>query len=55
MDFNKMNFLFRRKMGFLKPQIEKYDFKEVQPSVYDLRDWDEIRNWAGELAKIATA
>jgi menaquinone-dependent protoporphyrinogen oxidase len=49
-DFNKMNFLFRRTMGFLKPQLEKDGFKEEPPGVYDLRDWDEIRSWARELA-----
>jgi menaquinone-dependent protoporphyrinogen oxidase len=49
-DYNKMNFLFRRTMGFLKPQLEKDDFKELRPGVYDLRNWDEIRSWARELA-----
>ncbi|MEM0095865.1 MAG: hypothetical protein QW660_04440 [Candidatus Bathyarchaeia archaeon] len=33
-----------------KPQLEKHGFK-VAPDVYDLRNWDEIRNWAKELAK----
>src|SRR4030067_2475150 len=50
-DYNKMNFLMRRTMGFLKPQLEKDGFKEVQLGVYDLRDWDEIRNWVMELAE----
>ena len=49
-DFNKMNFLFRKTMGFLKPQLEKDGFKEEPPGVYDLRDWDEIRSWAKDLA-----
>ena len=50
LDFNKMNFLMRRTMGFLKPQLEKDGFQEVQPGLYELRDWDEIRKWARELA-----
>ncbi len=50
LDYNKMNFLFKRTMGFLKLQLEKDGFKEAQPGVYDLRNWDEIRSWARELA-----
>jgi menaquinone-dependent protoporphyrinogen oxidase len=49
-DFNNMNFLFRKTMGFLKPQLEKDGFKEEPPGVYDLRDWNEIRSWAKDLA-----
>jgi len=49
-DFNKMNFLFKKTMGFLKPQLEKDGFKEEPPGVYDLRDWNEIRSWAKDLA-----
>jgi len=49
-DYNKMNFLFRRTMGFLKPQLEKDGFKEERPGVYELRNWDEIRSWAMDLA-----
>jgi len=51
LDFNKMGFLFKRTMGFLKPQLEKDGFKETRPDLYDLRDWDEIRNWTKELAR----
>ena len=50
LDFNKMNFIFRRTLGFIRPQLEKDGFKETQPGVYELRDWDEIRGWAKELA-----
>jgi menaquinone-dependent protoporphyrinogen oxidase len=53
MDFNRMGFLFRRTMGFLKPQLEKDGFEEAPPGVYDLRDWDEIRGWAKNLAEKA--
>jgi menaquinone-dependent protoporphyrinogen oxidase len=55
MDYNKMNFLFRRTMGFLKPQLEKDGFKESRPGFYDLRNWDEIRGWGRELAEKAQA
>jgi menaquinone-dependent protoporphyrinogen oxidase len=53
LDFNKMGFFFRRTMGFLKPQLQKDGFKETQPDLYDLRDWDEIRSWVAELAEKA--
>lgn len=53
LDYNKMGFLFKRTMGFLKPQLEKDGFKETEPDLYDLRDWDEIRSWAKELARKA--
>jgi menaquinone-dependent protoporphyrinogen oxidase len=53
LDYNKMGFFFKRTMGFLKPQLEKDGFKETQPDLYDLRDWDEIRNWTKELANKA--
>ena len=53
LDYNKMGFLFKRTMGFLKPQLEKDGFKETEPDLYDLRDWDEIRDWAKELARKA--
>lgn len=48
-DYNKMGFIARKGMEFFKPQLEKHGFK-VAPGVYDLRDWDEIRSWAKELA-----
>jgi menaquinone-dependent protoporphyrinogen oxidase len=53
MDYSKMGFIFKRTMSFLKPQLEKDGFKETQRGLYDLRDWDEIRSWAKELAKKA--
>jgi menaquinone-dependent protoporphyrinogen oxidase len=53
LDYNKMGFLFKRTMGFLKPQLEKDGFQETEPGVYDLRDWDEIRTWVKELAEKA--
>ena len=49
-DFNKMNFLFRKTLGSLKPQLEKDGFKEMPQGVYDLRNIEEIHGWAKELA-----
>jgi hypothetical protein len=40
-------------MVFLKPQLEKDGFRETEPDLYDLRDWEKIRSWAKELAKKA--
>ncbi len=54
LNFNKMGFLTRRAMEVaFKSQLQKHGFKEVEPGVYDLRDWDEIRSWTRELAKKA--
>ncbi len=53
LDFNKMNFIVRKTFGSIRPQLEKDGFKESPSGVYDLRDWEEIRNWAKELAKKA--
>ncbi len=51
-DYNKMGFISRKGMEFFKPQLEKHGFK-VALGIYDLRNWDEIRNWAKELSKKA--
>ncbi len=50
LDFNKMNMLLRRTFGMIRPQLENDGFKETSPGVYELRDWEEIRGWAKELA-----
>ena len=55
MDYNKMGFFFRKTLGTIKSQLEKDGFKETSPGVYELRDWDEIRGWAKELAAKARA
>ena len=52
-DYNKMGFIARKGMEFFKPQLEKGGFKKVAQDVYDLRDWDDIRNWAKELSRKA--
>ena len=50
LDFNKMNIITRRTLGSLKPKLEKDGFKESPSGLYELRDWEEIRGWAKELA-----
>lgn len=50
LDFNKMNFIIRRTFGFIRSQLEKDGFEQTEPGVYELRDWEEIRGWAKELA-----
>jgi menaquinone-dependent protoporphyrinogen oxidase len=50
LDFNKMNIITRKTVGFLRRQLEKDGFMQTEPGVYELRDWEEIRGWAKELA-----
>jgi menaquinone-dependent protoporphyrinogen IX oxidase len=51
-DFKKMGYITRKGMeAAFKVPLQKYGFKETEPDAYDLRDWDEIRNWTKELAK----
>lgn len=52
-NFNKMNFLARKMLGGIRQQLEKDGFKESPPGVYDVRDMEEIRSWAKELAQKA--
>lgn len=53
-DFNRMGFLTRKGMeAAFKAPLQKHRFKETAPGAYDLRDWDEIRSWAKELANKA--
>jgi menaquinone-dependent protoporphyrinogen oxidase len=49
-DFNKMGFLTRKMGGSMKQRLEKAGFKEAAPGIYELRDWEEIRLWAKDLA-----
>jgi menaquinone-dependent protoporphyrinogen oxidase len=50
-DYNKMFIIFRKSLASFKPKIEEAGFHEVEPGLYDTRDWDEIRAWAREIAK----
>ena len=50
-DYNKMNFVFKKTMIPFKMKLDEVGIEEVQPGVYDTRDWDEIRNWTRELVE----
>ena len=50
LNFNKMNIISRKAFGSLRARLEKDGFKEIEPGLFELRDWEEIRGWAKELA-----
>ena len=50
-DYNKMSFVFRKTMGPFRMKLEEIGIEEVEPGVYDTRDWDEIRIWTKNLAQ----
>ncbi len=51
-NYNKIGFLMRKGMELgYKSALQKHGFKEIEAGVYDLRNWDEIRSWAQDLAK----
>jgi menaquinone-dependent protoporphyrinogen oxidase len=52
-DYNKMNMFFRKTLSGMKKQFEADGFKENPAGVYDMRDCNEICQWAKELAKKA--
>ena len=54
LNYNKMGFIARKGMEIaFKSRLQNNGFKETEPGVYDLHDWDKIRSWTVELAKRA--
>ena len=49
LDFNKMGFLARKTMSWVKPSFEAAGYKETKPGVFDTRDLYEIKEWAKKL------
>jgi menaquinone-dependent protoporphyrinogen IX oxidase len=49
LDFNKMGFITRKTLSWVKPSLEAAGYKETKPGVYDTRDWNEIREWTKRL------
>ncbi len=54
LNYNKMGFIERKGMEIaFKSRLQNAGYEEVEPGVYDLRDWNAIQNWTRELAKKA--
>jgi len=51
-DFNKMSWFLRKTLSSVKPKLEGAGYKESKIGVYDLRDFEAIRGWAKEVAKM---
>ncbi|MHA2146140.1 MAG: hypothetical protein ACXAB0_11870 [Candidatus Thorarchaeota archaeon] len=50
-DYNKMGFVYRKTMGPFRMKLEEVGIPEIEPGVYDTRNWDEIRTWVKELVE----
>jgi hypothetical protein len=49
-DFNQMGKIYKKFLEEEKANFIPAGFKETKPGVFDSRNWDEIRNWAKEIA-----
>jgi menaquinone-dependent protoporphyrinogen oxidase len=54
-DFNKMSWFFKRTLSSIKPKLEGAGYKESKTGVYDLRNLNDIRDWAKEVAKTVSS
>ena len=52
--YDKMGWMEQKTVGQLWRKFEEAGFKKKN-GVYDTRDWDAIRNWTKELARIVLA
>jgi menaquinone-dependent protoporphyrinogen oxidase len=50
-DYNRMPGILKGAMEQMKPQLEAAGVTQTQPGVYDARDMNAIRAWAGELGR----
>jgi menaquinone-dependent protoporphyrinogen IX oxidase len=51
-DFNKWPWWISGQVkAVTKQKLDAAGFKETEPEVYDMRDWNAIRSWAKELAQ----
>ena len=49
-DFNKMSWFFKKTLSSIRPKLESAGYKETRAGAYDLRDINEICDWANKLA-----
>ena len=49
-DYNQIGKMFRKFLDAERENFVGAGIKETEPGVYDTRNWDEIRNWAKDLA-----
>jgi len=51
-DYNQIGKIYRKFINAEKENFIPAGIKETEPGVYDSRNWDEIRKWANELARM---
>jgi menaquinone-dependent protoporphyrinogen oxidase len=51
-DYNQIGKIYRKFINAEKKNFIPAGFKVTEPGVYDSRNWDEIRKWAKELARM---